>query len=595
LIFVTSRAKKAMRIAPYAPFDVDQFALERLGQQWPTTAIVRCELNPVEVAVCKTSPTGASHAQEFSSWLYGADLAREKLIGIGVYKTKYKIWVQLLATIGAALLVVWTGVIVWQNHVTRQAALEQAADFSNSMHDATMAGLTGMMVTGTVAQRNVFLDQIKQLGSIRDVRVLRGEPITKVFGAGNETDDSKPDALELQVLQSGKAMSLVESDGRGEYLRSIRPALALKNYLGKDCTSCHQVPEGTALGVVSMKVSLDKVNASLESQRLKSILAALITCIPVLMLIYPFIRRVVARPLEYCVKVARGIAAGDLTQNIEIQSSNEMGEMQQTLKGMNASLEKIVHEVRVSTDTIYQASNDIAGGNQDLSDRTERQVRAFEATTGSMAEVTAAVNQNAEQARYASQLAQSASDAAMRGGRVVAGVIDTMGSINTSSRRIVEIIGVIDGISFQTNILALNAAVEAARAGEQGRGFAVVAAEVRLLAKRSADAAMEIKQLIGDSVSKVEVGSTMVQNAGDTMNEIVASIRKVTDTMAEISAASEAQTSDIQRVHVAIDEMNHVTQQNALLVEQASAAAQSLLNQAAHLEDVVKAFTIDRQ
>ena len=172
---------------------------------------------------------------------------------------KYKIWVQLLGTIGAALLVVWTCVIIWQGHVTRQAALEQAVDFSSTMHDATMAGLTGMMVTGTVDQRGVFLDQIKSLGAIRDVRVLRGQAVIQAFGAGTEKDDSKPDALEQQVLQSGQAVARVESNQDGEYLRSVRPTLASKNSLGKDCTTCHQVPEGSVLGVVSMKVSLDKV------------------------------------------------------------------------------------------------------------------------------------------------------------------------------------------------------------------------------------------------------------------------------------------------------------------------------------------------
>ena len=228
-----------------------------------------------------------------------------------------------------------------------------------------------------------------------------------------------------------------------------------------------------------------------------------------------------------------------------------------------------------------------------MSSRTEQQASTLEHTTASMAEVTAAVNQNADHARRANQLAQSASDVALRGGTVVAGVIDTMASINTSSKRIVDIISVIDGIAFQTNILALNAAVEAARAGEQGRGFAVVAAEVRSLAKRSADAAHEIKALISDSVSKVDAGSSLVQQAGSTMNDIVDSIRHVTDTMAEILAASAAQSSGIESVGHAIDNMNQATQQNAALVEQAAAAAQSLQQQAEHLEQVVRAFKVN--
>jgi methyl-accepting chemotaxis protein len=505
-------------------------------------------------------------------------------------QTPSRIWVQLLATIAAALLCVWVGVIVWQGYVSRQAALAQAQDFSLSMHNATMAGLTGMMVTGTVAQRDVFLDQIKQLGSIHDVRVLRGDNVSKLFGPGNSKSEATPDVLELEVLKSGKETIEVQSDPSGEYLRTVRPVVAMKNSLGKDCTLCHLVPEGTVLGAVSMKVSLDKVNAGLADQRMKSILAAILTSIPVLLLIYPFIHKVVTRPLERGVAVARGIAAGDLSQTIAVDSNNEVGELQRALLEMNQGLIRIVSQVRVGTDTIFSASRDIANGNMDLSNRTETQAGTLEKTASSMQNLTEAVNQTANDARRANQLAQSASEVAVRGGAVVSEVVNTMESINQSSRKIVDIIGVIDGIAFQTNILALNAAVEAARAGEQGRGFAVVASEVRSLAKRSADAAKEIKHLIDDSVSKVDAGGTLVHQAGATMTEIVESIRHVTDIMGNIANASSAQTEGIARVNDAVTEMNHATQQNAALVEEAAAAAQSLQDQAAHLEDVVSTF-----
>jgi len=510
-------------------------------------------------------------------------------------KSSQKIWIQLLATLGVALLLVWSGMIVWQSHTTRQAALAQAADFSSSMHDATMAGLTGMMVTGTVAQRDVFLDQIRQLGAIRDLRVLRSEAVSKLFGPGTAKDDAQPDALEQQVLASGQAVIEIASDTSGEYLRAVRPTVASKNSLGKDCTTCHLTPEGTVLGVVSMKVSLDKVNAGLAEQRRNTILAAIITCIPILLLVYPFIRRVVTQPLEYCVSVARSIAQGDLTQQIAVTSGNEMGHLQQALQDMNHNLEYIVTQVRQGTDTIYSASSDIASGNLDLSNRTETQAASLEKTATSMAALSAAINQNADHARQANDLAQSAAAVASQGGSVVTGVIDTMGSINVSSKRIVDIIGVIDGIAFQTNILALNAAVEAARSGEHGRGFAVVADEVRNLAKRSTDAAHEIKALIGESVSKVEEGSTLVQQAGSTMTEIVQSIQRVTAIMSNIAQASASQSCGVATMNAAIDEMNHVTQQNAALVEQAAAAAQSLQDQAAHLERTVSTFKTDKK
>jgi methyl-accepting chemotaxis protein len=267
----------------------------------------------------------------------------------------------------------------------------------------------------------------------------------------------------------------------------------------------------------------------------------------------------------------------------------------QALKDMNDSLVRIVGEVRNGTDTIASASGQIAAGNLDLSGRTEQQAGSLEETAASMEQLTATVKQNADNARQANQLAVAASGVAVRGGSVVAEVVGTMGAINASSRKIVDIIGVIDGIAFQTNILALNAAVEAARAGEQGRGFAVVAAEVRNLAQRSAAAAKEIKTLIGDSVDKVEEGSKQVAEAGKTMDEIVDSVKRVTDIMAEISAASQEQTSGIEQINQAIMQMDQVTQQNAALVEQAAAAAASLQEQASNLSQGVSVFKLDRR
>ncbi|MRV71097.1 HAMP domain-containing protein [Duganella sp. FT92W] len=306
-----------------------------------------------------------------------------------------------------------------------------------------------------------------------------------------------------------------------------------------------------------------------------------------------WLARIVSRPLQDAVSVARKVAAGDLTVSIDVKSKCETGDLMQALKDMLASLQSLVAQVRTGTDTIATASTQIASGNQDLSARTEQQAGSLEETASSMEQLTSTVKQNADNARQANQLAQSASGIAVKGGDVVSQVVGTMASINESSRKIVDIIAVIDGIAFQTNILALNAAVEAARAGEQGRGFAVVASEVRSLAQRSAAAAKDIKTLIGDSVDKVEAGSKLVDEAGATMNEIVASITRVTDIMSEITAASQEQSGGIAQVNDAITDMDQSTQQNAALVEQAAAAAEAMMEQAAHLSQVVSAFKLD--
>jgi len=301
----------------------------------------------------------------------------------------------------------------------------------------------------------------------------------------------------------------------------------------------------------------------------------------------------VSRPLKEAVEIAQRVARGDLTLRIRPAGRDETGRLMEALRVMNDSLRDIVNEVRQGTDTIATASNEIARGNLDLSNRTEQQAGSLEETASAMEQLTSTVTQNADNARQANQLAATASDIASQGGDVVGQVVQTMEGITESSRRIADIISVIDGIAFQTNILALNAAVEAARAGEQGRGFAVVASEVRSLAQRSAGAAKEIKELIDDSVQKVSAGSTLVERAGSTMTEVVASVRRVTDVVAEISAATQEQSGGINEVNLAITQMDETTQQNAALVEQAAAAADSLKGQAGNLAAVVGKFKLE--
>jgi len=307
------------------------------------------------------------------------------------------------------------------------------------------------------------------------------------------------------------------------------------------------------------------------------------------------ISRSITRPLHRAVAMAETVAAGDLTTIIHATSTDETGRLLQALAKMNQKLTAIVQEVRRGTDSMVTASTQIATGNLDLSSRTEEQASALEETASSLEQLTSSVKQNADHTRKSSELAGNASEIANRGGAAVKQVVQTMGSINDSSRKIVDIISVIDGIAFQTNILALNAAVEAARAGEQGRGFGVVASEVRGLAQRSATAAKEIKELINDSVSQVSSGTELVAQAGNTMDQVVHSIEQVSHIVGEISAATREQSEGIEQVNQAIMQMDNSTQQNAALVEEAAAAAQALQDQAQRLLELVSVFRLDKQ
>ena len=423
--------------------------------------------------------------------------------------------------------------------------------------------------------------------------LLDGEQIWSKYSATSMTTDEK--ALAVRFTEARTAFA---NDG-------IRPAIEAlrRNDMAAATAAVHgpidklyavaRVPLNDLIQL-QLDVGKAEFEQSQENFQLFRMLSMIATALAALFGVGVgiWLIRSITQPLDAAISVADKIATGNLAQTINVDSTNEMGRLLNAMKRMTESLTTTVGAVRLGADTIATASSEIAAGNLDLSSRTEQQAASLEETASSMEELTSTVKQNADNARSANQLVMSASGYAQDGSDVVGRVVDTMGLIKESSRKIGDIIGVIDGIAFQTNILALNAAVEAARAGEQGRGFAVVATEVRNLAQRSANAAKEIKILIGDSVDKVDDGGRLVDQAGATMRQVMTSVKQVSDIMSEIASASEEQSAGIEQINQAVAQMDEVTQQNAALVEESAAAAGSLQEQAAAMVKSVSIFTL---
>ena len=438
-------------------------------------------------------------------------------------------------------------------------------------NDASLSTSFAPEISASVVQSTEYIKKIEVLLSSEQEKALY-QAIVDVR--------KKYQAAKVAVMAARLSGNSVEADRL--YAESFAPTA--KDY------------ESRVLTLLSLeRETIDRLENAIDTSNERSfklvaalsLLALLLACATALAL-----TRSITRPLKKALSVAQSVASGDLSSRFSAHSNDEIGQLMQALQTMNDSLSRLVGDVRLSTDTIRTASGEIAAGNQDLSSRTEQQASALEETAASMEQLTTTVKQNADNARQANSFAATNSSVAQRGGAVVSQVVVTMSSISASSRKIVDIIGVIDSIAFQTNILALNAAVEAARAGEQGRGFAVVAGEVRSLAQRSATAAKEIKVLIDASVASVEEGSRQALEAGKTMDEIVSSSGQVSGIMTGIVSASQEQSSGIEQVNQAITQMDLVTQQNAALVEQAAAASASLQEQASGLLQLVDQFKL---
>ena len=439
------------------------------------------------------------------------------------------------------------------------------------MHDHPLANHFNNIISNTAElekERDALLASLRRT-EIKE-EVARWQDASQDFGVQMTRDAARAlDAGDWDVAQS-----ILIKQINPTYLKGQKAYKELQ-----DDISARNLKQSEALHAELRQLNLLTIGAIV----LAVLLAAAATV---------YLVRAITGPLGAAVGLARRVADGDLGARVEVDSRNEFGQLLAALRDMTTSLAGIVGEVRSGSDVIATASSQIAAGNMDLSSRTEQQASAIEETAASVEELTTTVRQNADNARQANELAATASNVATRGGAVVAEVVDTMGAINDSARKIVDIIAVIDGIAFQTNILALNAAVEAARAGEQGRGFAVVAGEVRSLAQRSAAAAKEIKELIDDSTLRVSQGADLDGRAGATMNGIVDSIGRVTAIMGEIVDSSKEQASGIQQVHRAVSDMDSVTQQNATLVEESAAATESMKEEAARLAQLVAVFKL---
>ena len=532
-----------------------------------------------------------------------------------------KIWVRLTAAIWLTLAIIWAGAIAWTTQVNRETAIRQAQDFSQSIHEMTMAGLTGMMITGTVGQREVFLDQIKQLSIIKDLHVARSEAVIKLYGPDTKGNREMND-LEKQVMSTGQPHVSVQSNAGNAFLQVINPTKASKNYLGKDCTLCHQVPEGTVLGVVSMKVSLDSVEAEVSAFRIKIIGVALAAIAALLVIIYLLTHHFVTAPLDALRKGLRDIASGegDLTRRLPVNGKDEVGQAAAVFNEMMENFNQLVRQVR---DSASQVSSRVAA----LSDNADRVSQSSHLQNEKSNEAAAAVEQlvasitsNARSAEHVQHQSQESLARANEGNRNLDTLLGEMEVVERAVKEMAESVNEfvrnteaithmtreVKDIAEQTNLLALNAAIEAARAGEQGRGFAVVADEVRKLAEKSSRSASEIdaitatlsaqsvsvRRTIDEGLEHLASSQASVATVSDVLHATNGSVTEVGHGLDAIASATDQQRRFSSDVEAGIESIAGMARENTGTVEQTAGAAHDLKRLAEGLAAMVGRFKV---
>jgi methyl-accepting chemotaxis protein len=530
-----------------------------------------------------------------------------------------KIWVRLVAGISLMLVLAWAGMIGWATMQQRETAIDQARDFSQSVHRMTMASLTGMMLTGTVAQRALYLDQVRQSEDVRELRVIRGEGVSKQYGPG-EAAEGTADAVEQQVLQSAKPYFQVVEDKEGESLRAVIPALAQKNYLGKDCLMCHIVPEGTVLGAVSMRISLNKVNSTVREFSMQIIAVALVLMVPVILFIYWFINRSISLPLKQVSTSLCDIAEGegDLTRRLTVEGKDEISEISEVFNVFMDKLQSIIREVQESAKQVLVTTNQLAEVSAQVAANSQVQSSEAYSMAAQVEIMTYNIDGVASQAEEVQTVSTQSSELSVHGGEVIHNAASEMNKITEAvsessniiqdlgqqSDQISAIVSTIKEIADQTNLLALNAAIEAARAGEQGRGFAVVADEVRKLAERTANSTQEITAMIGkiqhgtrlaigsmeSGVARVGEGTALARQAGEAINQIQSGVRQVVDAVSEISVALKEQSqTNAENAHK-VESIARLSEENSQAFQRTAETIQGLEQLADNLQSVVGRF-----